>query len=111
MWPKDRILRALARSAVAEMHSGFSQLRNTYHTNFIAKYTGAIPISPQARKEVEKMLDLWSKARTTTAARLKDLGEIDDGYLFGSFSIADAFFWPVLWVCQDEAYFRIEEVH
>ena len=23
----------------------------------------------------------------------------DEGFLFGGFSIADAFYWPVLWVC------------
>jgi len=28
--------------------------------------------------------------------RLGELGENDDGFLFGGYSIADAFFWPVL---------------
>ncbi|KAK0102867.1 hypothetical protein ONS96_005496 [Cadophora gregata f. sp. sojae] len=97
LWPKDQHLRALARSAVAEMHSGFAEIRNTYHTNFVAKYEGRVPVSEQAREEVERFLALWDQARGSTIARLDVLGENDHGFLFGSFSIADAFFWPVLW--------------
>ncbi|KAE8312472.1 hypothetical protein BDV41DRAFT_588955 [Aspergillus transmontanensis] len=97
LWPRDRQLRALARSAAAEMHSGFSTLRNNYGTNFIARYTGNIPVSEQAKKEVERLLVIWDNARRTTTARLAELNEKDEGFLFGSFSIADAFFWPVLW--------------
>ncbi|RFU34684.1 hypothetical protein B7463_g1656, partial [Scytalidium lignicola] len=97
LWPKDRLLRATARSAVAEMHSGFSVIRNTYHTNFIAKYTGKIPITEQGTKEIERMLKLWGDSRKRTIGILKASGEEDEGYLFGSFGIADAFFWPVLW--------------
>lgn len=98
LWPKDRQLRAMARSAVAEMHSGFGEIRNTYHTNFVAKYTGKIPVTEQGRKEIERFLALWNQARTVTTKRLEELGEKDDGFLFGKFGIADAFFWPVLWV-------------
>ena len=116
LWPKDLVLRALARSVVAEMHAGFGELvcitcllclvldadlvpqRNTYHTNFIAKYTGEIPITEKGRKEIERMLVLWGDARKITAERLKLLGEEDVGFLFGGFGIADSFFWPVLWV-------------
>jgi glutathione S-transferase len=99
LWPKDRELRAMARSAAAEMHSGFDELRNTYHTNFVAKYTGRIPVTEQGAKEIKRVLTLWGDARVRTATRLKALGEVDGGYLFGNFSIADSFFWPVLWVC------------
>jgi glutathione S-transferase len=98
LWPRDRQLRALARSAAAEMHSGFMTLRNTFGTNFLGKYTGNIPISEQAKKEIERLLAIWDSARRTAKARLAELKEKDEGFLFGSFSIADAFFWPVLWV-------------
>ncbi|OTA54205.1 hypothetical protein K449DRAFT_439614 [Hypoxylon sp. EC38] len=97
LWPKDFKLRALARSAAAQMHSGFGEIRNTYHTNFLGKYTGKIPISDAAAKEIRRMVGLWSKARADTKKRLQELGEKDEGFLFGGFSIADAFFWPVLW--------------
>ncbi|KAJ5557081.1 glutathione S transferase [Penicillium frequentans] len=97
LWPQDRQLRALARSTAAQMHSGFSAIRNAFSTNFIAKYTGDIPIPADAAKEIERMLSLWDVARKGTKERLAALGEKDDGFLYGTFSIADAFFWPVLW--------------
>ncbi|KAI1091122.1 putative glutathione S transferase [Rostrohypoxylon terebratum] len=97
LWPKDPKLRALARTAAAQMHSGFSTIRNTYHTNFLGRYTGKIPINEAAAKEIQQMVQLWSKARANTKRRLQELGEEDEGFLFGAFSIADAFFWPVLW--------------
>lgn len=80
------------------MHSGFSNLRSIYHTNFVARYTGNVPISEPALKDVQRLLALWGESRKATKARLSVLGEADDGFLFGGFSIADAFFWPVLWV-------------
>ncbi|KAJ5758477.1 glutathione S transferase [Penicillium odoratum] len=97
LWPRDRQLRALARSAAAQMHSGFSTLRNLYSTNFIARYTGNVPIPEEAVKDINRMLALWDEARKATKERLAILGEADEGFLFGGFSIADAFFWPVLW--------------
>lgn len=62
----------------------------------MAKYTGKIPVNEKAQKEIERILDVWGNARKVTSERL---GERDEGFLFGSFGIADAFFWPVLWVC------------
>lgn len=99
LWPKDRYLRSLARSAVAQMHSGFTAIRNVYHSNFIGRYTGNIPLSEEARKEVERILMIWADSRRKTTERLKLLGEADDGFLFGKFGIVDSFYWPVLWVC------------
>ncbi|EEQ84354.1 glutamine amidotransferase subunit pdxT [Blastomyces dermatitidis ER-3] len=97
LWPKDRYLRALARSAVAQMHSGFTAVRSTYHSNFIGKYTGNIPVSQDAKKEIERILAIWTNARRQTTVQLKALGKADDGFLFGKFGIADSFYWPVLW--------------
>jgi glutathione S-transferase len=113
LWPKDRMLRALARSVVAEMHSEFFVLRNTYDSNFVAKYSGIVPITEEGRKEVERMLQLWGEARTKTVKRLKELGERDEAFLFGGFGIADAFFWPGLvsitglFVSQPQLRFRL----
>lgn len=100
LWPKDARLRALARSAVAEMHSGFTEMRNTYGCNFLGHYSGPIPINEQARREIERMLTIWGDARRVIAQRLQKLGkeDEDEGFLFGRFGIADAFFWVVLWV-------------
>jgi glutathione S-transferase len=81
------------------MHSGFPVLRNNFSTNFLGKYTGNIPIPDGTDAEIARMLRIWDLARKATAERLAVLGEVDEGFLFGGFSIADAFFWPVLWVC------------
>ncbi|KAJ5976211.1 glutathione S transferase [Penicillium waksmanii] len=97
LWPRDRQLRALARSVASQMHSGFSALRGAFGTNFIARYTGNVPVSAEARKDVQRILSIWGEARKTTKERLLALGQVDEGFLFGGFSIADAFFWPVLW--------------
>lgn len=75
-------------------------MRNTYDTNFIAKYTGKIPITEQGMKDIERVLELWAGARKNTIERLKQLHQEDEGFLFGSFGIADAFFWPVLWASK-----------
>lgn len=102
LWPEDKQLRALARSAVAKMHSGFTVLRNEFATNFLARYEVEVPMSEQAKGECEKMVKLWGESRASTAERLKALGKDkeDEGFLFGKFGIADAFFWPVLWVSK-----------
>ncbi|KAL2815858.1 hypothetical protein BDW59DRAFT_153587 [Aspergillus cavernicola] len=102
LWPRDAKLRALARSAAAEMHSGFGTLRNTFHTNFVARYTGEIPVTADARKEIRRVLAIWDSSRRVTRERLLEIDhddhdDVDEGFLFGRFSIADAFFWPVLW--------------
>ena len=73
-------------------------MRNTYDTNFVAKYTGKVPITEEGRRDVERVLRLWGESRLKTIKRLGELGEKDEGFLFGGFGIADAFFWPVLWV-------------
>ncbi|KAJ6089784.1 hypothetical protein N7467_005000 [Penicillium canescens] len=97
LWPRDRRLRALARTAASQMHSGFSVLRNTFPTNFLARYTGNVSIPEDAVAEIERMFGIWDAARLVTKKRLSELGEEDGGFLFGGFSVADAFFWPILW--------------
>ncbi|GFF45544.1 hypothetical protein IFM61606_03539 [Aspergillus udagawae] len=97
LWPRDRLLRAMARSAAAEMHSGFTGLRNACPTNFVVRYTGNIPVPEAAKKDIQRLFTIWDNARQAAKSRLAELGEKDEGFLFGGFSIADAFFWPVLW--------------
>jgi glutathione S-transferase len=82
------------------MHAGFATLRNTFHTNFVTHYVGEIAVSEAASKEIARALSIWDSARKATVSRLRAIGEeeSDQGFLFGGFSIADAFFWPVLWV-------------
>ncbi|KAI5853642.1 putative glutathione S transferase [Durotheca rogersii] len=100
LWPADGELRARARAAAAQMHAGFSALRDACATDFVGRYTGAgiaAAVGPAAAREARQLVTLWSRARAQTRERLQRLGAADDGFLFGGFSIADAFFWPVLW--------------
>lgn len=110
LWPKDAALRTQARAAVAQMHSGLcTVLRASYPTNALAKYTGAIPLYDGAAREVGNCLKLWGESRRLTRARLAELGQedSDEGFLFGQFGIADAFFWPVLWVGYPAPFFLL----
>ncbi|KAI0547199.1 putative glutathione S transferase [Xylaria curta] len=98
LWPADAHLRALARVAANTMHSGFAALRDACPTNFVARYEGpGIPFSDAVEKDVEKLFALWDGTREAAKKRLEKLGQNDEGFLCGGFSIADAFFWPVLW--------------
>lgn len=90
LWPEDRRQRARARSACAEMHSGFSALRNHCPMNIEARLpdTGALlwRDQPGLRADVARLDALWGELLADQPA---------DGLLFGRFGIADAFFAPV----------------
>ncbi|KAI1302532.1 putative glutathione S transferase [Xylaria venustula] len=98
LWPRDPHLRALARVAAAKMHSGFTALRAAYPSNFVAKFSGpGIERSQEVAWDVQQLFKLWEETRQAAKKRLAKIGEADHGFLCGGFSIADAFFWPVLW--------------
>ncbi|KAI0400637.1 putative glutathione S transferase [Xylaria palmicola] len=99
LWPRDTRLRALARVAAAQMHSGFAALRDAYPCNFVSRFEGpGVPRGGEAvARDLAKLFSLWSRTRAAARKRLAQLGEADEGFLCGGFSIADAFFWPVLW--------------
>ncbi len=86
-WPKDDAARAMARSLVAEMHSGFAALRRECPMNVRRRVEGWQP-SAEARADVVRVLTLWAEAR----ARFGKGGP----FLFGSFCAADIFFAPVV---------------
>ncbi|MGY6633426.1 MAG: glutathione S-transferase N-terminal domain-containing protein [Alkalilacustris sp.] len=78
-WPSDPARRAAARSMVAEMHSGFAALRSHCAMNLRNGYRG-VPVSDAVRADLDRIEALWSRA---------------EGWLFGTYSAADAFFAPV----------------
>ena len=90
LWPTDARQRARARSVCAEMHSGFSALRNHCPMNIEASLpeTGALIWRDQAglRADVARLEAMWGELLAAQPG---------DGLLFGAFSIADAFFAPV----------------
>ena len=85
MWPGDSRSRAWARSAAAEMHSGYSDLRNEFGMNLRVKE--ARKASPAVAADIARITGLWREGRE----RYGDGGE----YLCGGFGIIDAFYCPV----------------
>jgi glutathione S-transferase len=89
LWPVDAVSRARARSACAEMHAGFAPLRQHLSMDIRADLS-ALGVERQAMPEVAadiaRIRALWQQA-------LDDSG---GPFLFGGFSIADAFFAPVV---------------
>lgn len=86
LWPDDPQARARARSLAAQMHSGFGQLRQVMPMNIEAHLPG-VDISA-AQGDVSRMQAIWHDTRA----------EFGRGgpFLFGRFSIADAFYAPVV---------------
>ncbi len=83
LWPEDPADRALARSATAEMHSGFQSLRGECPMDLSLMTTADLSDATQAN--VRRLVQLWS-----------GLLERSGGpFLFGGWTIADAFFTPV----------------
>jgi glutathione S-transferase len=86
LWPADVEARAVARSLCAEMHSGFAELRSTLTMNFSARFSGGL-WRLGVQKEIARIIAAWDDARGRFGA--------DGPFLFGAFSVADAFFAPV----------------
>lgn len=86
LWPRDQYARALARSACAEMHSGFVALRT--HLPMDLVHDQALADTPaDALEDIQRVIELWTQCRSRFGA--------DGGFLFGHASIADAFYAPV----------------
>lgn len=93
VWPKDKIARAWARSAAAEMHSGFQSLRNNCGMNCGLRIQ-LNHISPALQKDIQRIDELWREG-------LKKFG---GPFLAGEkFTAVDAFFAPVA--------FRVQTYH
>jgi glutathione S-transferase len=90
LWPADRLARARARSVCAEMHSGFGALRNHLPMNIEASMPELGPrlMNEQAavRADVERIVGMWTELLAAHGGPM----------LFGGFSIADAYFAPVV---------------
>jgi glutathione S-transferase len=88
VWPQDRTARAFARSMCAEMHSGFANLRTQMPMNIAHRFP-SLGWNIYVQRDVDRIIDLWSQARRCFGAGVE--------MLFGVFSVADAFFAPVVW--------------
>lgn len=87
LWPADRAARAYARSICAEMHAGFATLRDQLPMNATAVLPG-MGWNVAVQRDVDRIAQIWTDLR----ARHGDSGP----FLFGEFSIADAYYAPVV---------------
>lgn len=84
LWPADPIIRALARAAACEMHSGFAALRRDLSMN-IRRRTSPRDWPEDTRADIARVEELWSDL----------LARSRGPFLFGGKSIADAMYAPV----------------
>ena len=92
LWPQDTEARACARAVSAEMHAGFSPLRRHLPMDCRSHYPNH-PIPLDVRANIDRIQQLWTLCRQTYSDRDP---EKDAGFLFGSFTIADAMYAPVV---------------
>ena len=85
-WPADAAQRAQARSISAEMHSGFSALREHWPMQATSRLDRAMP--PAGQKDIARIDALWQSCRARSGAA--------GPWLFGAYSAADAMYAPVV---------------
>lgn len=85
LWPADLAARTAARFAAAEMHAGFHSLRGECPMDLSRQE--ATTLSEATHEDIRRIVRLWSDLRSRSGG--------DGPFLFGAWSIADAFFTPV----------------
>lgn len=83
LWPQDPAERALARAVTAEMHSGFGDLRRECPMDLGLLTTAELSGGVEAN--VRRIVSVW----------IECLGRSGGPFLFGHWTIADAFYTPV----------------
>jgi glutathione S-transferase len=90
LWPQDRLARARARSVCAEMHAGFEALRSAFPMNIEAQLPEVgdrlLREQPALRANVARIINMWTDLLTLYGGP----------FLFGAFSIVDAYYAPVV---------------
>ncbi len=92
LYPQQGLLndirqRAVMRSLSAEMHSSFVGLRSELPMN-CRREPGSLILSDVCLADIDRIQNLWQHAKTFSDGKAN--------WLFGSFSIADAMFAPVV---------------
>lgn len=86
VWPDDTAARAQARSACAQMHSGFMGLRSNLPMDL--RRDEALEVIPvEAQTDIDRIIELWAECRSASNEQ--------GPFLFGKPGIIDAFFAPV----------------
>ncbi|WP_405119583.1 glutathione S-transferase family protein [Pseudomonas leptonychotis] len=86
LWPQDSRIKALARAAAAEMHSGFTNLRTQMSFGL---NTGDTPetLTAETQGEIQRIFSIWSNLLERSGSKQ---------FLCGGFGIVDAMFVPVV---------------
>ena len=82
--PQGAVDRAMAQSMIAEMHSGFVPLRSACPMNLRTAWDGFVP-SDAVKSDLARIEALWAAA----------LDRSGGPFLFGAYTLADAFYAPV----------------
>jgi glutathione S-transferase len=86
VWPEARDKRAHARAVSAEMHSGFTALRQHMPMDFLNVYA-SWPPEADVENDIRRIVTIWGEYRRRHGG--------EGPFLFGAFSAADAMFAPV----------------
>lgn len=87
LWPAEADARAEARSAVAEMHSGFTALRTHLPMAIRERIDGRLD-RPGVAADLARVFALWRRCRSRHGN--------GGAFLFGAWSAVDIFFVPVV---------------
>jgi glutathione S-transferase len=87
VWPADRVARARARSICAEMHAGFTAMRNAMPMNCELRLDW-VPPDVAVQRDIARVVASWTDCRARFGA--------GGPFLFGAFSAADAYYAPVV---------------
>ncbi len=87
LWPDHPDERAHARAISAEMHSGFPYLRDCMPMNCRAMGR-KVTIPDELAEDIDRVISIWAECHKHYGDR--------GGWLFGTFSVADAMYAPVV---------------
>ena len=86
LWPEDGKARAYARCVAAEMHAGFTALRQGMPMDLKQRYPD-VGRTPAVLADIDRIVSLWRDCRRRYGG--------NGAFLFGGFTNADAMFAPV----------------
>ena len=87
LWPADARARRMARSVCAEMHSSFQSLRSHMPMNIRGRHPGK-GMTTEVQRDITRVLQIWKGCR--------ERHDAGGPLLFGRFSVADAYYAPVV---------------
>ncbi len=85
LWPKDEVARGMARMLAGQMHAGFQPIRRELPMDLGRDHKPRKALSDEVYAEIARMKIGWGMA----------LHRSGGPFLFGDWSIADAFYTPV----------------